>query len=57
MITETPYRNCTAKKTKNMVKMYIGEEIFGCTTGFLSEITQTSNLLSNKVSYVAINFK
>ena len=43
-IPQTPYGNCTAKKTKNTVKMYIREEIFSCTTGFLSEITQIRNL-------------
>lgn len=32
------YRYCMAKWTKNTVKIYIGEEILGCTTGFLSEI-------------------
>ena len=36
--------------------MYIGEEIFGCTTGFLSEITQinfsqTNYLISKLISY------
>ena len=54
--TCTPYRFCTAKCSKNTVKMYIGEEIFGFTTGFLSEITQISKLSSYKVSYTADNF-
>ena len=36
--------------------VYIGEEIFGCAIGFLSEITQISKLLSNKISYMTINF-
>ena len=39
-----------------ITKMYIGEEIFGYTTGFLSEITQISKLSSHKVSYMAVNF-
>ena len=39
-----------------MVKMYIGKEIFGCTTGFLPEIIQIRKLSLNKVSYIAINF-
>ena len=44
-----------SQKDKKYGKMYIGEEIFGFTTEFLSEITQISKLFLNKVSYMAIN--
>ena len=58
--THAPYGNCTAKKTKNTVKMYIGEEIFGCTTGFLWKIIQISKLFSKYpiwqfISYNVLN--
>ena len=41
---------------KKYSKMYIGEEIFDCTTGFLPDITQINKLSSQKISYIAVNF-
>ena len=49
----SPYRICTPKLTKNMVKMCISWETFGCTTWLLSEITQISIFFWHKVSCMA----
>ena len=48
-----PYRNCTAKWTKNAENVHLRRNM---RKGFLSEIIQISKLFSHKVSYMAIIF-